>query len=280
MRIFPCVLALTVCGVALAQSPNVSPRSGQPEWPAVMSESDFAANLVADTLYMCAYQYNSPLYKVSASNGKATEVGSMDLDEVCTDLAFRKTAASGTQLFGTSFTNLFLINPATGKATLLPDAYGSAITDINALVAQPGTGILYGAGSNPPGDFIEISPTTGKGTVKGHLGTGIGSAGDLEFLDGQLYALVNRDTDGSETFLAKISLSSGTMGKATDLLPIRQNIEGNLVTLDNVWGLANRGGVLYAVLESGDVITIDPATGMATPKGDNYVAQAGLAVVP
>ena len=70
------------------------------------------------------------------------------------------------------------------------------------------------------------------------------------------------------------------MGKATNLLPIRRSENGQLVILDNVWGLANRSGVLYAVMETGEVLTVSPATGIATLKGDNYQSQAGLAVVP
>jgi hypothetical protein len=204
----------------------------------------------------------------------------MDLNDSCTDLTIRQTAASGTQLFGTSFTRLFLVNPATGKATLLPNAYGSGISDINALIAQPGSGVLYGAGSTAPGEFVEISPTTGKATKKGTLGSGISSAGDLEFLNGQLYGLVNKSSTGTETYLAKISLSSKTIGKATDLVPIRMKEGNTLVVLDNVWGLANRSGVLYAAMENGDVLTIVPSTGIATLKGDNRLPQAGLAVVP
>ncbi len=52
------------------------------------------------------------------------------------------------------------------------------------------------------------------------------------------------------------------------------------VALDNVLGLANRDGVLYAVMKTGEVLTISPSTGIATLKGDNGLVQAGLAVAP
>jgi hypothetical protein len=229
---------------------------------------------------MCRFGADSPLYTLNPTTGAAKLIGSMDLNQTCTDLAFRKTAASGTQLFGTSFTRMFSINPATGKATLLPYAYGTTIADINALVAQPGSGVMYGAGSSAPGEFIEISPVTGKATKKGNLGTGISSAGDLEFLRGQLYGLVNKSGTGTETYLAKISLSASTMGKASDLLLIRRQEGSKLVAQDNVWGLANRNGILYVTMNNGDVLTLNPATGIATYKGDNKIEQAGLAVAP
>jgi len=302
MRITSTILAWSLCSIAAAQSPDqlvpakdaavIPPSQGT----AILKPSTLTADtmtasatatatasataLQAGTLYMCTFENDSPLYTLSSTNGKATRIGSMGINESCTDLAIRQTTASGTQLFGTSFTHLFSINPTTGKATLLPDAYGTDISDINALVAQPGSGVLYGAGSTAPGEFIEISPTTGKATKKGKLGTGISSAGDLEFLNGQLYGLVNKSSTGTETYLAKISLSSKTLGNATDLVPIRRKEGNDLVVLDNVWGLANRGGVLYAAMEDGNLLTIVPSTGIATLKGDNNLAQAGLAVVP
>jgi hypothetical protein len=284
MRISLCVLAWSLCSIAAAQAPESIPAS-EPQADAEASGATVRADQPAaapasGTLYMCRYLNDSGLYTINPTSGAAKLVGSMKINQTCTDIAFRKTAASGTQLFGTSFTHLFVINSATGHATLSPQSYGGSITDINALVAQPGTGVLYGMGSRIPGEFVEISPTTGKATKVGSLGTGIGSSGDLEFLNGQLYGLVNKSNTGTETYLAKISLSKSTMGHATNLLPLKRKVGSSYVILDNVWGLANRFGVLYATMESGDVLTISPTTGIATLKGDNKLNQAGLAVAP
>lgn len=284
MRITTFLLAWSLCSIAAAQTLEQRPPA-EPAEPvdAASARADSpaaAATLTAGTLYLCTYEKDSPLYTVNPSNGKTTRIGSTGIDQACTDLAFRKTAAAGIQLFGTSFTNLFVINPATGKATFLKYAYGAGIGDINALVAQPGSGVLYGAGSTAPGEFVEISPTTGKATKKGTLGEGLSSSGDLEFLNGQLYGLVQKSTTGSVTYLAKISLGGKTIGNATDLVKIQQKVDGKLVALDNVWGLTNRNGVLYIATESGDVLTLVPGTGIASLKGDNHLAQAGLAVAP
>ena len=163
---------------------------------------------------------------------------------------------------------------------MLPNTYGSGITDINALVAQPGSGKLFGAGSTAPGKFVDINPVTGKATVKGSYGTGLGSAGDLTFLNGQLYGLLTKSGNGTRTFLAKISLGSTTFGKASNLLPIRSSINGTLVQLNDVWGLVARSGVLIAATRGGELITINASTGIATQKGDNNKLQAGLALSP
>lgn len=283
MRFSLLIVMLTYCGMAIAQSPASAPSNGRTAATGTESNDKGTAPsvpLAADTLYMCVYQSDSTLYQVNAATGAAKLVGSMDLDQTCTDLAFRKTTASGTELFGTSFTNLFRINPATGKATLLPNAYGSGIDNINALVAEPGTGILYAAGGAAPGQFISVDPTSGKATVLGSFGKEFSSAGDLEFLKGQLYALVNKSTEGAATYLATISLSPGTMGKATNLLPVRLRVNGRLEVQDNVWGLANRKGVLYAAMETGQLLILDAATGIATLVGDDSLSQAGLAISP
>jgi hypothetical protein len=283
MRLSLLIVMLTYCALATAQSPASAPRNGHTAATG-NSSSDTGTSpsvpLAADTLYVCIYQSDSTLYQVNATTGAAKLVGSMDLDQTCTDLAFRTTTASGTELFGTSFTNLFRVDPTTGKAKLLPNAYGSGVDNINALVAEPGTGILYGAGGATPGQFISINPTSGKATVLGSFGKEFSSAGDLEFLKGKLYALVNKSTEGAATYLATISLSPGTMGKATNLLPIRLRVNGKLEVQDNVRGLANRSGVLYAAMETGQLLILDPTTGMATLKGDNSLSQAGLAISP
>ncbi len=229
---------------------------------------------------MCEYKSNSGLFKVNPLNAQVTLVGSMQTSERCTDMTFRKTTASGTELFGTSFLRAYKISPTTGKATMLPSTYGTGITDINALVAQPGSGRLYGAGSTSPGKFVEVNPVTGTATVRGSYGTGLGSAGDLAFLNGQLYGLLTQSGNGTRTFLAKISLGATTMGKASNLLPIRRSINGTLVQLNDVWGLVARSGVLVAAMRTGEIITLNPSTGLATLKGDTNKVQAGLALSP
>ena len=281
MRSFLTILGLALCHIAVAQVPDAEgTRATQGEASIAEEALPTAVPLTANTLYMCEFKSNSQLFKLNPLNATPTVVGSMGTNERCTDLAFRRTSSSATQLFGTSSTRAFRVDPTTGRATLLSNTYGSGINDINALVAQPGSGKLYGAGSRPPGQFVEINPTTGKATKRGYYGNGLGSAGDLAFLNGQLYGLLTRSGSGTQTFLARISLSSGTLGRATNLLPIQRRINGRLVKLSNVWGLAARNGVLHAVMQSGELLTISASTGLATLKGDNNKRQAGLTISP
>lgn len=234
-----------------------------------------AVPLAKNTLYMCEYKSNSSLYKINPSNGAATLVGPTQTSLQCTDLTFR-----GTTLLGSAFTKLLTIDPTTGKATPKSKPYGGSITDINALVTQPSTNKLFGAGSNSPGRFVQINPTSGVATQLGTFGTGLGSAGDLAFLNGVLYATLTNAADTRATYLAKISLVSPTIGKATLIGPIRRTVNGKTVYLQNVWGLAVRNNVLFGAMLTGEVLTINPNNAVATLKGDNNKQQAGLAVSP
>jgi hypothetical protein len=290
MRTLLALLAtLAFCQTSIAQVPGAAAAneaiaenqsSSMTVGAAVAAAVSTTSPLISNTLYMCEFKSNSQLFKVNAITAQVTVVGLMQTSERCTDLAFRKTTAAGTELFGTSFTRAYKIAPTTGKATLLPNIYGSGITDINALVAQPGSGKLYGAGSTAPGKFVDINPVTGKATVKGSYGTGLASAGDLTFLNGQLYGLLTKSGYGTRTFLAKISLVSTTFGKASNLLPIRRDLNGSLIQLNDVWGLVARSGVLIAAMRGGELITINASTGIAALKGDNNKVQAGLALSP
>lgn len=233
-----------------------------------------AVPLASNTLYMCEVPSNGSLFKVNHLNAQVTLVGPTQTSG-CTDLAFR-----GTTLFGTTFIKLLTVNPTTGKATPKQLRFGSGITDINALIVQPTTNKLFGAGFRPPGRFVEINPTTGVATTRGFYGSGLGSSGDLAFLNGVLYATLTNTATPGRTFLARISLSTGTVGKATLIGAIRRVVGGNTIFLRDVFGLAVRSGVLYGGMRFGELLTINPSNAVATLKGDNNKNQAGLAVSP
>lgn len=234
-----------------------------------------AVPLAPNTLYMCEVPGNRPLFKVNHLNAQVTLVGPTQTPLSCTDLAFR-----GTVLFGTTFTKLLTINATTGRATPKANSFGSGIFDINALIAQPTTNKLFGAGFRPPGRFVEINPTTGVATTRGFYGPGLGSSGDLAFLNNVLYATLTNSASLGRTFLARISLSTGTVGRATLIGPIRRIVGGNTIFLRDVFGLAVRSGVLYGGMRSGELIIINPSNAIATLRGDNNKVQAGYAVSP
>lgn len=232
---------------AAASSDTIAPAAG----PVVTA-------LSANTIYMVNFGNPSSLYTLRPGTGASTRVGAMGVSQV-TDIAF-----SGSTLYGVSFTQFLTINPNTGKATVKGSL---GFSDINALVVQPSTGKIFGAGSSAPGSFVSINPNTGKATRIGSFGAGLSSAGDLEFINGVLYATLDRN-GFNNSFLARINLSNGAATLIGDM------------RFKDVWGLALRGGVLYGATNSGQLIRVNTANGVGTLIGSNGIAQAGLAKSP
>jgi hypothetical protein len=208
------------------------------------------------TIYMTDFVSDSALYRVNATNGAATRVGYTGVQ--LTDLAFK-----GSTLYAVGFSTLYKINPTTAQATTVGSLHRA---DVNALVANPTNGKLYGAGSNS-GGFVSISSTTGQSTQIGTFGPGLTSAGDLVFIKGVLYASVNRQ-GYSDTWLVRVNVTTGTA-----------KLIGDLGSPD-VWGLALRSGTLYGATREGNWLRISPSNGHATVIGHNSVQQAGLTTAP
>ena len=213
-----------------------------------------SATITPNTIFMVTFGGNSTLNRLSPATGARTLIGSTGAP--LTDLSFR-----GSILNAVSFTKLYVLNPTTGHATAVGPL---GFSDINALVTRPGTGRLYAAGNVAPGRFVSIDAKTGKAHQIGTFGPGLGSAGDLAFVNGTLYATLNR-AGFAHTYFAKVSLSTGHATLIGD------------TGFPNVWGLTLRGGVLYGATKSGLFLRIAPTTGKATRIGSNATAQAGLA---
>lgn len=232
--------------------------------------------LESNTLYMC--DDNSMLYTLTAANAEASAgipmvlEGGMPIPR-CTGLAFFFGF-----LFATTREQLFYVDAETGAAFSKPFPYGAGINDIKALVVQPGTLRIFGAGSTPPGRFVRIFPL-GDVYELGSFGPGLGSAGGLAFLDDTLYATVN-DTDFPDrTFLAVISQSDDTEGQATGLKAIYRVEDDQTIFLRGI-SVEERNGKLFGVMKTGELLTINPNTGLATSRGNNGTRQAGLANSP
>ena len=219
--------------------------------------------LQSNTLYVHSFEYNSRLYAVNATTGVTTLVGAMGTE--CTDLAF-----NGAKLSGISFTRFFQINPTTGAVSNIKY---HGFSDLNALVyagaASPGN--FYAAGVNGSGNaggvFVRINAITGVATLIGRLGNGLTSAGDLIFLNGTLFALVNKP-GSTTTWLARINPATG---KAT--------LVGNTGYTD-VWGLEIRNGVMFAATANGRILRLNPNSAAAAVIGSNSVRMGGLAKSP
>lgn len=173
------------------------------------------------------------LGKVDVATGSVTLIGSMGT--VMTDIAFDPSG----NLWALSFSNFYKVDPTTGNATLVGN---HSIPDGNALVfGQDGT--LYAAG-NSSTSLYTINTSTGQATSIGSIG--YYAAGDLAFLDGDLFLTTTSD------HLVRIGLG-GTLN-VTDVGPLG---------ISSVLGLA-RGddGVMYGV--SGiQILTINTSTGQS-----------------
>jgi hypothetical protein len=203
------------------------------------------------TLYMATFASDSSLYRLNPRTHSAALVGLTGVE--LTDIACR-----GTTLFGIGFGELYRINPATGVAQSIGPL---GLSDANGLVAQPVTNVLYGATES--GDFFRIDAASGKTTTIGQFGNGVGSSGDLAFLDGRLFATVVRP-GFADSFLAVIDLPTGTAGLIGD------------TGYPNLYGLTADAGVLYGATYSGDLITISTSTGVGQPLWQEGIAAGGL----
>ncbi|WP_139323172.1 hypothetical protein [Deinococcus marmoris] len=165
-------------------------------------------------------------------------------------------ALDGTELYGVTFSNLVRISLSDGAVSTV-GALGAG--DINALAAD-GAGNLYGASTG--GQFYKINKTTGQATVVGPLGTL--SSGDLAFnAAGQLYGTVRPSLFSADS-LARIDPATG---KAT--------VIGGTGKTD-LFALKFQGSALYALTGSGQVLTLNTATGAATVVRETGLSFTGL----
>jgi hypothetical protein len=206
-------------------------------------------------------------------------------------------------------TNLLLLDPATGAATIV----GRVGFSVAGMAFDPQTGVLYattggrGAGAR---QLITINPTTGAGTVVGslRLTTG-GTLTDLAFApDGTLYGW-GGVAAGSDLFRVDLTTGAATrIGESGEFLPgggfagnaagqffVAGNSFGPLFSVDVRTGQVTPGvtlsggpaadikaldfdenGVLYGVAYGGTtsdgyLVTIDPRTGEITNRSVNPI---------
>jgi hypothetical protein len=234
-----CAIALAAAG-ALALAP-------------VSANAATASPAPPKTVYAITFSANSALYNLSPRTHKGHRKGYTGVE--LTDITFR-----GKTLYAISFTDLYWLNTATGASHHLGSLGFSAA---NALVTQPKTNTLYGA--DEYGNFFTINRKTGHATLVGTFGGGLGSAGDLTFYNGRLYATVTQGGTGS--FLATVNVRTGAA-----------KIVGKTGYPD-VWGLVTgSGGALYGATDGGLFLVVSPSTGRAKALWKEGLAVAGMAI--
>jgi hypothetical protein len=133
----------------------------------------------APTTWLYGADASSALFVVDASSGAARRIGDTGVRGI-TDIAFTPNG----RLYGVSFTQLYSLDPRTGRAT--PIGTGLGMGSVNAL-ASDSHGRLHVASTS--GDFGVVAIGTGRATRIGSYGPGLVSSGDLAFArDGALYA--------------------------------------------------------------------------------------------
>jgi len=251
-RLISTVLALGTLGGAAGIVAAGPALAGVKPVPVI---ADSAKAAPPKTVYAVTFAANSVLYSLSPGSHKANRKGRTGVE--LTDIAFR-----GKTLYAISFTDLYWLNAKTGASHHI-GSLGSGVASANALVTQPKTNILYGA--DQFGDVFKINQKTGRVTIIGTFGNKLlGSAGDLTFAGGHLYALVFK-TGSTETYLATVSLHTGAAKIVGD------------TGFKNVWGLVTGSGALYGATDGGLFVVISPATGHAKEIWKDGLAIGGLA---
>jgi hypothetical protein len=215
-------------------------------------------------------------------------------------------------LYGTDGANLYLIDTATGAASLI-GPHGPVESAIGAL-AFADNGVLYGISLTDDAQLYRIDVTTGVASAIGPLGIGFIFEGGLTFdAAGRLIGVDQGDDNTATTFEINTATGAATIigppgGQARDINGLTRddtvvygidrpsNSLGRLdvatgsytqigltgATIGDTGGLAfdEATGALYATFAAdGGFYRIDPATGTATLIAVNRV-DYGLAFAP
>jgi hypothetical protein len=163
-----------------------------------------------------------------------------------TDIGFNSTGT----LYGTTFTELYSINTATGAATPL-GSYNGSSGGINALVGGGGPNLL--AASTSTTAVYSLSPSN-PGAATLYALSPLTSAGDLAFAGSALY---ESGVGASGDALVDISTDSivGTFHTASQS------------SFSGVFGLADDGTTMYAI-DGTEIYTVNLSTAALTPLFD------------
>jgi hypothetical protein len=177
------------------------------------------------------------------------------------DLAVR---ADGT-VFAVTATDLYSVDATTCAATHLATLGSSS--NFNGMTFTLNGHLL--AADSAGGNVDEIDTSTGAVSQVGNYGGGLYSSGDLVALsNGKIYATVT-DFSGNGDELASVDPTNG----------YQATVIGN-TGFSSIYGLAFWAGTLYGFDSYGDIITIDPSTGVGTLVRNDNVSWYGAGTTP
>ncbi len=216
------------------------------------------------------------LYSVDPATSAVRMVGTFRFptdgnNHAMTDLAVN---ADG-ELTGVTQDALYTVDPTTAQCALiraLPTTDRRVfvgLTWVPVGVLDPSREVLLGGATD--GSLWRIDPTTGRSTSAGTLSTGWGISGDMVSIRGaNTYATVRRTTGTSTSdTLATLDFSSGSA---------RMTIVGTITGYASIYGLGYWRSTLYGFTRPGRLITINVATGAATPQSMPAMQFSGAGV--
>lgn len=196
-----------------------------------VDESDAGTNRV---IHFATFETDSLLGTLDIDSREVLEIGRTG--QRLGDIAFLDN-----RLYGVGENELFELSLDTGAASTVM-TLGTA--SVNALESREG--LLYAASAG--GDYLVIDPLRKEVLVRGHLGSGVVSSGDLVFLDDGtlvLTALTGKESD-------ELMRIEPTTGVATSIGDIGFNL---------VFGVGVFRGQLLGITFDGEFILIDQDTG-------------------
>jgi hypothetical protein len=182
------------------------------------------------------------LYEVDVPSGALTQVGGM-IGAFASDIAL---ASDGT-LYLTDSYDLYTVDRASATSV--------EVAPILPLHMYAGLGTFPMAGAPlytvaDTNQVFSVDPMAGASNPVASLPAGLEPDGDLSAVNGTLYvALLGQN--GTTDTLASVDVSGMT------ITPIGDTGSAHL------YGLATLGGVLYGLSSTGEIVTIDTATGTA-----------------
>jgi hypothetical protein len=189
-----------------------------------------------------------------------TEAGGSD---EMTDIALDKDA----RMIGISYSRIYAVDKTNAKCTFLSSFAGDRFNGLSFLSAEQAGGAEILVGAATDGSVVAIDPMTGDETPRGAYGGGFGSSGDLVSVMGATYA----------------TASGGGFFELNDTL-VRVNPSTGVATkigttgVSGIYGLAYWKQKLFGFTASSGMVTIDIATGQATPVMGTNVSWYGAGV--
>lgn len=269
MRTLGVVIALVAACGSSSRPATSDGQGGGSDAPRSGSDSGSGGgNLGQSAVY--AHTATS-LYRIDPDTYAATKVGDFGLTgllEVMTDLAID---ANG-NLVGVTFSSVYSIDANTGRATLLSG--GSLLQQFNGLsfvpasaVGQTGADVLIGT-DNANGNVYNVNPATGVTSVIGSMGGSFISSGDVVSVADGTSAQTYQTVPGT-THDVLVKLAASTF-HATPI--------GTNTGFDKIYGLGFWKGKVFGFTYTGQIITIDPTTGVGTMVANSGVQWNGAAV--